>query len=88
MIKIYSYESNVKYNNGVKIDILGTTKASIEKAFKMYCVKVGKRKREIIIENTNRYKDVDEIYKQQINMLIKLLKTKKIYIEETKNNGK
>ena len=86
MIKVYAYESNVKYNSGVKIDIVGTTNPSIEKAFKMYGVKVGKRKCEIIIENNNRYKVVDDIYKAQIDTIIKLLKTKKIIIEEIKKN--
>lgn len=86
MIKVYSYDSNVKYNNGTTIAIIGTTKASIEKAFKMYGVKVGKRKKEYKIQNENRYKDVDAIYKSQIDILIKLLKTKRVYIEETKEN--
>ena len=88
MIKLYTYVSNVKYNNGTTIVIIGTTKASIEKAFKMYGVKVGKRIKEYKIRNENRYKAVDEIYKSQIDVLIKLLKTKKIIIEETKDNGK
>ena len=77
MSKLYSYEINLKYVNGLPVTILGTTKKSIEEYFKGYNIKVIRKIKDFPIENA-KYSNIDDVYKTQLDMILKYLKAKKI----------
>ena len=77
MSKLCSYEINLKYINGLPVTILGTTKKSIEEYFKSYDIKVIRKIKEFSIEDA-KYSNIDDVYKTQLDMILKYLKTKKI----------
>lgn len=80
MSKLYSYEINLKYINGLPVTILGTTKKSIEEYFKSYNIKVIRKMEQVLFEDM-RKNNINEIYKIQLDMILKYLKTKKIIKE-------
>ena len=84
MSKLYSYEINLKYVNGLPVTILGTTKKSIEEYFKSYDIKVIRKMEQVLFEDM-RKNNVNEIYKIQLDMILKYLKTKKIIKEFAEN---
>ena len=82
-MKLYSYYTNIYDNKGNVILIIGNNKATIEKAFKYFNVKVGERKKEKVNPYlVSRYNSIDEILEAQKEALQMRLKTKQCVIKE------
>lgn len=81
-MKLYSYETNIFYNSGLIIPLIGNTKNTIEKYFKDLKVKVGKRRGTVNPSLYSKYETVEEVLKVQKDILQKLLKLKQCSIKE------
>ena len=76
-MKLYNYETNVKYNNGEIVLLLGSNKKELEEHFKDLGVNIGKRsqsKRVVVVP--------PNYVESQKQLLIKYLKLKKVYIDK------
>lgn len=80
-MKLYNYETNIKYNNGSVVVICGASKQELQKYFKDLGVVIGKRTspNSITSQRPNNYLE------SQRDLLIKYLKLKKVYIEKEGN---
>ena len=81
-MKVYSYYTNIFDNKGNVIIIIGINKSTIEKAFKYFNVKVGKRKEAVKSPLLNRFNNVDEILEAQKEALQMRLKLKQCIIKD------
>lgn len=79
-MKVYKYESNIKYNNGLMAVLEGNNKKELQKYFKDLGVIIGKR-----IESSNIIEVSYNYLESQKDLLIKYLKLKKVYIEKENN---
>ena len=77
-MKLYNYETNVKYNNGSVVVICGANKQELQKYFKDLGVVIGKR----TSPNNNTSKRPTNYLESQKQLLIKYLKLKKVYIDK------
>lgn len=82
-MKVYAYYTNIYDNKGNVIVIVGNNKATIEKAFKYFNVKVGERKKEKVNPYlVNKYNTIEEVLESQKDALAMRLKTKQCVIKE------
>lgn len=77
-MKLFNYETNVKYNNGLVVVICGKTKQELQKYFKDLGVVIGKRTSP---NNITSIRPTNYLEAQK-QLLIKYLKLKKVYIEK------
>lgn len=82
-MKVYAYYTNIYDNKGNVVKIIGNNKATIEKAFKYFNVKVGERAKEKVNPYlVNRFNNIEEVLEAQKEALLMRLKTKQAIIKE------
>ena len=82
-MKLYSYYTNIYDNKGNPVKIVGNNKATIEKAFKYFNVKVGERsKSKVNPYLVSKYKNIDEVLEAQKEILSWKLKLKQCIIKD------
>lgn len=82
-MKLYNYYTNIYDNKGNFIVIVGNNKATIEKSFKYFNVKVGERsKQKVNPILVSKWKDINEILEAQKEALQMRLKLKKCIIKD------
>ena len=82
-MKVYAYYTNIYDNKGNVITIIGNNKATIEKAFKYFNVKVGERTKSKVNQYlVNKYNTIDEILEAQKEALSMRLKLKQCIIKD------
>ena len=79
--KLYKYETNIKYNNGIMVALVGNNKKELEQHFKDLGVKIGKKTNTSIFIFASSHNYLEG----QKELLIKYLKLKKVYIEKEGN---
>lgn len=89
-MKLYTYYTNIYDNKGNVITIIGNNKATIEKSFKYFNVKVGERtKNKVNPYLVGKYNTIEEILEAQKEALTMRLKLKQCIIkEDVFKNGK
>ena len=83
-MKVYAYYTNIYDNKGNVITIVGNNKATIEKAFKYFNVKVGERSKtkKINLYLVNQFNNIEDLLEAQKDALAMRLKTKQCVIKE------
>lgn len=82
-MKLYAYYTNIYDNKGNFIVIIGNNKATIEKAFKYFNVKVGERSKSKVNQYlASKYNTIDELLEAQKEALQMRLKLKQAVIKD------
>lgn len=82
-MKLYNYYTNIYDTKGNPITIIGNNKATIEKAFKYFNVKVGERtKSKVNPYLVNKYETIEGVLEAQKEALQMRLKLKQCIIKD------